>query len=561
MSDHLAKLLALGMTLKDRPGNQKTRCPECSHSRKKKSDPCLSVNVDKGVWNCHNCGWTGSVAKLKSKYPRPPYAPAKRLPTKPQAWFEQRGISVKSALAYNITAGREWMPQSNAQVPVLRFPFYRDGVVCNIKYRSADKQFRQVKDAEKILFGLHLAAGKEIWIWTEGELDVLALHTAGLAQFGLVSVPDGAPGPGAGNLDQKMSFLWNCRREIDAVSEHIIAVDSDENGRRLEAELARRIGPERCARVQWPEGCKDANDLLIQHGPEALKTRIEAARPFPVKGVVRCDDLVDDLMDYKRHGTMPGCAVGYACLDDLYRPRVGEMTIVTGMPGSGKSEFLDQLAIKMVQNHDWRFAVFSPENQPLVLHLRKLAEKVANQPWDEIPDAEIRERFFPWVTEYFTFLPADDEEITLDAILAKAKVCVLRYGVNALIIDPWNEIDHHRPTNLSETEYISQALSKIRRFARAHAAHVWVMAHPQKLERRGNDYPVARPYDISGSAHFFNKADNCLSIWRDYNSHLVEIHVQKVRFKDVGQPGLGVLAYERATGRYVDAKSQRRISS
>lgn len=559
---HTQKLQEMDIKVSSRDGNQKTTCPQCSSSRKKKSDPCLSVNTGKGVWNCHNCGWTGTVAKQESKYKRPEYvAPESDLPQHVQDWFSKRKIKMESVTAYNISTGKAWMPQTGKEEGVLMFPFYRDGEVCNIKYRTKNKEFKQAKDAEKILFGLNHAVGKKVWVWVEGELDILALHTSGIYDFGLVSVPDGAPNANAKNIDKKMEFLHNCRQEIAEVDEHIIAVDNDENGIRLEYELARRLGVEKCFRVRWHEGSKDANDTLINHGWSEVKKLIENAKPFPVKGIVRIEDMEDEIHDFRKNGTLPGASVGYECLENLYKPRAGEWTIVTGMPGSGKSEFLDQLAIKLVQSSDWRFAVFSPENQPLVLHFQKLAEKSIGIPWSQIGDEQLQNEIIPWVNEYFTFLPPGDEETTLDGIIEKARICVTRYGINGLIIDPWNEIDHSRPGNLTETEYISKALTKLRKFARAVNIHIWVMAHPQKLENRGKSgYPVARPYDISGSAHFYNKADNCMSIWRDMKTNKVEIHIQKVRFKDVGRVGIGVLEYDRNTGQYHQALNQERIS-
>lgn len=147
--------------------------------------------------------------------------------------------------------------------------------------------------------------------------------------------------------------------------------------------------------------------------------------------------------------------------------------------------------------------------------------------------------------------------MTVDGVLKLAKALVFRKGIRGLVIDPWNELDHSRPSNLSETEYISQALTKIRRFARTHEVHVWLVAHPTKLPKQTDGkYPVPTPYDVSGSANWRNKADNCLTVWRDLSephSREVQIHVQKIRFKEVGQIGMARLNYDILTGRYRDA--------
>lgn len=153
----------------------------------------------------------------------------------------------------------------------------------------------------------------------------------------------------------------------------------------------------------------------------------------------------------------------------------------------------------------------------------------------------------------FTFILPPEGAITVDGVLELARAAVLRKGIKGMVIDPWNELDHQRPANLSETEYISQALSKVRRFARAHGIHLWLVVHPTKLKKDGDgEYPVPTPYDCQGSAHWRNKADNCLTVFRNVKNNEVEIHVQKIRFKEVGQIGMATLYYDKRTGRYSD---------
>jgi twinkle protein len=158
-----------------------------------------------------------------------------------------------------------------------------------------------------------------------------------------------------------------------------------------------------------------------------------------------------------------------------------------------------------------------------------------------------------WIDAHFVFILPPDDCLTITLILNKARVAVMRHGAKGLVIDPWNELDHSRPQRQSETEYISDCLTKIRRFARTYQVHVWIVAHPTKLYKDNNGkYPVPTPYDISGSAHFRNKADNCLTVWRDLKNEEkeVEIHVQKVRFREVGKVGLAKFCFDVVTGKY-----------
>src|SRR5690606_28072351 len=103
----------------------------------------------------------------------------------------------------------------------------------------------------------------------EGEMDKLAVEVAGIVSC--VSVPDGAPSETAKDYASKFTFLEADRARLESVKEWIIAVDNDGPGKRLEDELARRLGREKCRRVTWPEGCKDANEVLTKLCSEQLR--------------------------------------------------------------------------------------------------------------------------------------------------------------------------------------------------------------------------------------------------------------------------------------------------
>lgn len=154
-----------------------------------------------------------------------------------------------------------------------------------------------------------------------------------------------------------------------------------------------------------------------------------------------------------------------------------------------------------------------------------------------------------------------------DVLLA---VHVCRYGIKGLVIDPYNELDTRRGRDMSETEYVSCMLSKVKRFAQHYECHVWFVAHPRTqrgLGVGGGSSTLSAPsmYDISGSAHFINKADNGIVVHRPYtgaravaeglNTALTQILVRKVRNKVAGSIGDVTLSYNRATGRYTDVEA------
>ncbi len=538
-----------------------TTCPQCSHTRRKSKARCLSVNTLEGVWLCHHCDWRGSLKageESKSRPPRrvvkPNFEKATSVPALLREWFERRGIPESVVARHGITLQTVYMPQLEDEVPCVVFPYWRDGQAVNLKYRSLEgKAFRQVKDAEKIFFGLDDLA-RDWAVIVEGECDKLALEVAGIRN--VVSVPDGAPPAGSKPSDQKFEYLVNCASHLDPLKKIVLAVDNDLPGKTLEAELVRRLGPERCWCVTWPDGCKDANDVLLHHGATALAACITDAKPLPIEGAIMIAELAANVINLYQEGLRGGVSTGWPTVDQHYTVRPGELTIVTGVPSHGKSQFLDALLVNLARDQDWGIGICSPENLPPERHVAKLVEQYTGWPFREgpsqrLPQTELVETL-EWLHQHVIFI-APSETLTITELLATAKQLVARHGIRGLVIDPWNEFDHTRPAGQTETEYICTSLTQIRRFARTHGVHVWLVAHPQKLYRREDgSYPVPTPYDISGSAHWRNKADNCLTVWRDENEpdQPVRLYVQKIRFREVGRVGMIELRWNKVNGRY-----------
>ena len=529
------------------------------------------MNLDKEVWFCHHCGWTGTLKGgvdrsrheanwRRPEYLTPTYASDKGLSDKARAWLHQRGITDKVIERNGLTSGQAFMPQADAFVETIQFPFRRGGQTVNVKYRDADKNFRQEGRAEKVFYGLDDLA--EYTVIVEGEIDKLSLEVAGIPAC--VSVPEGAPPSEAKNYASKFDFLANCEKEMAAVKTWAIAVDSDACGKKLEAELLHRLGRDRCVLVRWPEGCKDANETLLAHGIDGVLEAVYSAEPPPIQGAVYVRDILDRVELYRQRGMDPGLPLSWDGFHSLYRVAPGQFTVVTGIPGHGKSEFLDAMLMDLAEKHDWTMAVYSPENFPLEQHVAKLLEKRVRKPFRgygmlNMKAEECRQGAL-WLNDRFVFINPPDEQETLDGVLGIAKQLILRNGVRGLVIDPWNQLEHAKPAGLRDDEYLSMCLTRLLKFARANQIHLWVVAHPTKLlrEKGAKTDPVPTAYDISGGAQWRNKADNILCVWRDIgvDDGVVHVHVQKIKFKKDGRPGLARFVYDRATGIYQDVQQE-----
>ncbi len=268
--------------------------------------------------------------------------------------------------------------------------------------------------------------------------------------------------------------------------------------------------------------------------------------------LVRVRDLRDRVVALLERGMDKGLSTGFENLDGLYRAVKGQLNIVTGIPSHGKSEFIDHLLFNMAANHGWKSCIFSPENYPLELHVRKLAEKVMRRSfWNENGKTKIADldKALDFLDEHFVFVNVGEADIDLEGILALAA----SEPFDAVLIDPWNEVGDNREKHLTEHEHIGNSLRRIRKFARQKNLSFWIAAHPVKMKKdeKTDKTPAPTLYDINGSSHWYNKADNGFCVYRDFLEGFTEIKVLKVKFKYYGQVGSAKFRYEVDGGRYV----------
>jgi len=562
-----------------RIGNNKIKCPECSHTRRNKSDTCLSVTVETDnsyVWNCHHCGYKGGHSpeeyKPKTYVNKKIYAVPKPIEKKEnmekqyQEFFIKRKISNKTLEHFNITT--QQMKFNGTEKSTVVFPYIDNTKIVNHKYRSIDKEFRQTKDAKRTLYNIDsLKYNKEEpLIIVEGELDVLSLHECGYKK--VVSLPDGASKEAKFNPeDKRFEALKNHAEELAKEKEIIIATDNDEAGKALALELAHRFGKDRCSSVDWGSitltgdvVCKDASDALTHGANDTIKLFIDKAKPYPVDGLYKANDYINQVMDLYEGREDKPLTTGYKVLDTVYRLMTGTFTIVTGIPNHGKSNFLDQILINASKLHKWKFAIFSPEHST-PRHLTRLAEKYLELPFIEGASRKMSEseliQGMKYLNENFFFLESREERPTIKWILEKARVTVIREGINGIVIDPYNEIDTNDRGTKREDEHIKEIISACKRFARTHNVSVWIVAHPAKMHRNNDGtYPVPSMYDISGSAHWHNMADIGLCVHRNFEDNETVVYVKKVREQGLyGEIGECLFTYDVGVRSYREKMS------
>lgn len=543
-------------------GSHKTTCPACSSSRRKKSDPCLSVTVKadgSAVWNCHHCSFSGGAGgneyrpvRERRVYRKPQRETSPQRPDSLHAWFEKRGISRAVVERFGIYKTRQFFPQTEKEEDCIAFPYEWDGELRNVKYRTANKLFRQEKDPEPVFFNADSIGAGEDLIICEGEIDVMALVEAGLHH--VISLPNGAPS-GPETSEKRYEPFGTHWELLVEVKRFLIATDMDGPGEALAQEIARRVGKDRSFRVRLPAGSKDANECLLNHGRQMLVDCVANAEPWPIDGLHDVESFASDVLDiYHGKGPQP-LTTGFKELDKAFKYIPGQFIAITGIPNHGKSRVIDQFAVQTARLRDEKWGFFSPETGE-ANHIVDLCEIWVGQPFHDGPTHRMTEAelmsAMAWLNERIFLLGAVDHTPSIDWLLERARAAVIRYGVTNIVIDPYNEIEASRPDKLTETEFISQLISKCKQFGKRHGCTIWMIIHPTKLKAHGEGKePIPGLYDLAGSAHWRNKADAGLVVYRDYEEEVTYVISKKIRRQPIcGRPGSVTLQFVGADRRF-----------
>jgi len=516
-------------------GKREGVCPLCSANRKpqNRKAKCAMYDWDRGLGTCMNCNEVFQLHTFKRKggndkvYTKPKTIANPLLSDKVIKWFENRGISNNTLVKMKITEGKEWMPQTGKEENTIQFNYFINNELINIKYRDGKKNFKLVKGAEKIFYNIDSTIGHEYVVIVEGEIDALSLIEVGVKS--VISVPNGAT-VSNNNLD----YLDSCIDYLDGKEKIIIAVDQDEAGENLKQELIRRLGAEACYTVDFGVH-KDANDFLLHNSSAKLNDVIKNASPVPIENVVTLNDIDDELQEFIHEGFKPGYQIGLDNFDNIFSTYTGQFITVTGVPSSGKSDFVDRMIVGYQQKYGWKTAFASPENKPTFLHAHKLMRKIGNwmpnktdigsDKWNEVANI---------VNDNFFFI--ENERYDLDSVLNKGAQLVKRKGIKCLVIDPYNKIKMNGAASMSIPDATMEYLTRIEAFAKKFDVLVIVVAHPTKMYKK-EDGTIDEPnmYNIKGGGEWYDASYHGLLVHRDYNKKTVKVKVLKVKFQNLGE--------------------------
>lgn len=501
------------LEFKKSKGMEKLRCPSCDGQRSDKKDKSLVVYHNNGIGKCFYCESLTfrddieNKTKQQYKLPKQDWRNYTNLSDKMVKYLEGRKISQSTAISLGWTEEKYYQPSLLKEVNNIVFNTFEGNTLVNKKYRSANKKFTQSGGTKSIFYNINSAIGqKELWI-VEGEIDVASLIEVGVKN--VVSVPNGA--------NDNDDFWRNSESYIKDIESFVIATDNDEKGIILRNKIAQRLGRYRCTFVEFKN--KDANGDLVAG---CLEESVKNKQRFPVSGTFKVQDLYNDIIDLYDNGLPKTIYPKAKCFGDFgktYSIMRGQLSVGTGIPSHGKSNFTDWKVLNLINENDLKGSWFSPEHSPMQLYHTNLCEKVIGRNfWKDVNGVpritkEEINQYKDWANEKIYLTGCEGNELpTWDWLLDKFKEQMYSFGIDIFVIDAFNKVLLPKGNKL---EQINIVLTKLTHFAQANNVMIILIAHPTKMQKDDQGvYNVPTLYDVSGSADFRNQTHNGYSIQR-----------------------------------------------
>ncbi len=547
-----------------RSGENRLSCPACSSERNSYNRSVRTLAVrdqgDRITYHCWHCGEKGAIRKGSNKLRSAFTGQDKSITSTPPKkevsvafidetldlnrdcylFLEDRGISKETADLAGLRRGKI------RGTDAIAFPYLdKKGKTTGYKLRSIEipkKEggFSIIGKVQGLFLGHMIDASLGYVIICEGEFDPLACIEAGLKNA--ISIPHGAINPGTTADTTKLAFLGESEALFRGIKRIVIATDNDGPGKATGDEIARRVGHYRVYRPSWPDGAKDANDVLMDFGPERLEKIVQSAQADEIPGLTKPSAFRNDLMRFRRGDVLQGSSTGFPCLDPIFRITPGVFTTITGFAGSGKSELCDAIHVNMAMREGWNFGIWSRENAGFV-HVAKLIEKFQRKRFHHdmnnvMSDREV-EAGMELVEKHATFITSDGGPDTMETILERMTGAVMRYGIKSCVIDPYNYVQKNSEIGREDLQ-ISEMLTLGTDWAKSHECHVFFVAHP----RTGDENKPPTGASISGGNTFHNKTDFGLTVHRPDKGRIAQVHNWKTRHSWLGKIGMAELGYD-----------------
>lgn len=484
-------------------------CPFC-HGGQRHDKETFALNIEKGTYNCMrgSCGVTGTFNQLLKHFGEiKEYIPRRPVTyKKPQKRLEMPGKKVVEYLKRRGISPETWQRRGVGEHSgAIAMPYFENGELVLTKFRPAhkpgpsEKKGWREEGGKPVFWGMDQCNPDGPLVIVEGEMDALALDEAGIPN--VVSVPSGA---------EDLTCVDNCWEWLDKFKRVIIWSDNDEPGQKLERNLIQRLGAWRCNLVRNER--KDANEVLLLDGKQAVIDAVKAAVPVPIEGLIRLADV--PTLDYSK---IKRVRSGIRGIDKVVGGfMMGELSVWTGINSSGKSTLLGQTLIEAI-DQEFPVCAYSGELPARVfrywIDIQAAGPAHIEQRFDEIKEKNVpyvKDRFVRQIREWYRnrFFLYDSFGAAKDRkIIEVFEYAAQRHGCKVFMVD------NLMTTVFSDTDrdfYRQQSnfIGLMKDFAHRYDAHVHVVAHPRKTSGR------LTKMDVSGSGDITNRADNVFSVHR-----------------------------------------------
>jgi twinkle protein len=555
-------------------GILKISCPlsGCS-GRKNKTDKALSVNLDSRLYKCHHCGESGSLDKYVSdKQYKHPEVKWHNLTPAAMKVLTDRGITERVIIRNKIQSATKFSHVADAKKEFIAFPYW-DGTNVSptgYKYRAVDgKEFGQEANARPLMYNIPFWKDEKEVIIVEGEIDVLSFNVAEI--WNVTSVNAGAINENDKNIDGKLQCLYESHSFFSNKEKIYLFCDNDGPGKRLQLELARKLGTYRCYIIKPPEGYKDANEILSGNkekglpalGPECLMMLEDSAELMPISGVHYAGDYKGSMVDRYLNGEERGHSTHWPDLDNIFRWKQGNLNLIVGYANQGKSYTFYQILLTKSIYDGWKWGIFSPENFPPEDFYDDLTEMIVGKPLNGNGRMSLGEyeQAIDFLHDHIFFVYPDEDQ-KLSTMFDKFRSLIIAHGINGVVVDPWNQLDSEQGRGDRDDSYLSLKLKECKNFALQTNTIFNIIAHPKNPSAQtGAEMKVVTEYDIAGGAMWANKVDDILSVYaphwaEDKKNTIREIHKQKTkRTRTGGGNGMMEIALNKYTCRYTEVSS------
>lgn len=282
--------------------------------------------------------------------------------------------------------------------------------------------------------------------------------------------------------------------------------------------------------------------------------------------IITVNDVKEDLMQDFDNGTPKGGSTYFPILDDHYRFLKGELTIMTGLAGVGKSTLLNQMLLCRAAFNNEKFALLSLESYPPIFFYKELARALIGKPVEcESPIRMSRKEYelaLEFINEHFYFIYPEKDDASPTWTMARFYETIVKHSVDGVVVDPFNSQAHdYKSAGGRDDKYISQMLNSSQRFALTNNVYFFIVAHPKGIGKDANGfYKEPTADEISGGVSWHQRADNVLIYHRpslpiDYKDTTCTLRSAKIKKQSInGKPGMTTLDYDWRIARYYENK-------